>query len=70
MIWCGVERDIVHITRKNIFEERRISNSESFESIPVDNVFRIVTMRPGNKEICLNVLRLFDGLLEVNSASN
>lgn len=70
MIWCGLERDIVQITRKNIFEERRISNSESFENIPVDNVFRIVTMRPGNKEICLNVLSLFDGFLEVNSASN
>lgn len=70
MICCGVERDIVQRTRKNIFEERRISNSESFENIPVDNVFRIVTMRPGNKEICLNVLSLFDGLLKVNSASN
>lgn len=70
MIWCGVERDIVQISRKNIIEERRISNSESFENIPFDSVFRIVTMRSSNKEICLNALSLFDGLLEVNSVSN
>lgn len=45
MIWCGVEREIVQITRKNILAERRISNSESFENIPVDSVSRIVAMK-------------------------